>query len=82
MSESKSSYIDGDDDDDDEYMEDKLVLTVGILRSAQKYYKLSIIIHIYYNLGDNDVGEYIPSPSKKELDLGLGLDLTRAESRY
>jgi hypothetical protein len=34
MSESKSSYIDGDDDDDDEYMEDKLVLTVGILRSA------------------------------------------------
>jgi len=29
MSESKNNYIDGDDDDD-EYLEDKLVLTIGI----------------------------------------------------
>ena len=32
MSESKSNYIDDDDDDDDEeceYLEDKLVLTIG-----------------------------------------------------
>ena len=46
-------------------------------------FPLLIIYNIVNNEGDNDditSSEYT-SPSKKEIELGLGLDLTRAEGR-